>query len=55
MEQDKIYGIHCDVDNCVYNRSNCECVAGKIDVKCSCKDPSSCHETLCKTFQPRNQ
>ena len=32
MEHDKIYGIKCDVSNCVYNRDSKECVAGKIDV-----------------------
>ncbi|MFR5052039.1 MAG: hypothetical protein ACLTCP_12495 [Ruminococcus bicirculans (ex Wegman et al. 2014)] len=24
MEKDRIYGIHCNVDNCVYNSNNCE-------------------------------
>ncbi|MFT3952462.1 MAG: DUF1540 domain-containing protein [Oscillospiraceae bacterium] len=53
MDQDKIYGVSCDVSNCMYNRENSECVAGKIKVHCSCNDPDSCQETLCHTFKPR--
>ena len=45
MEKDRIYGIHCNVDNCVYNSNNCECTAGKINVGCTCTDPNCCDET----------
>ena len=50
MEKDRIYGIHCNVDKCVYNSNNCECTAGKINVGCTCTDPNCCDETECKTF-----
>lgn len=53
MEKDRIYGIHCNVDNCVYNSNNCECTAGKINVGCTCIDPNCCDETECKTFKAR--
>lgn len=53
MEKDKIYGINCDVSNCVYNRDSHECVAGSIDVCCTCKDPDCCDETQCKTFKAK--
>lgn len=55
MEQDKIYGVKCDISNCVYNRDSKECVAGKIDVcRCGCQDPNCSAQTECKTFKPRN-
>ena len=55
MEQDKIYGIKCDVANCVHNRNAKECVAGKIDVCCcGCATPNCAAQTECKTFKARN-
>ncbi len=54
MEKDRIYGIHCNVDNCVYNKNASECTAGKIDVSCTCSDPNCCDETECKTFKARS-
>ena len=53
MEKDKIYGINCDVSNCIHNRNSCECIAGKIDVCCTCSDPNCCDETVCKTFKAK--
>lgn len=49
--EERIYGINCDVSNCVYNRNSSECVAGKIDVCRCCSDPDCSDETSCKTFK----
>lgn len=54
MEKDRIYGINCDVCNCVYNKDSHECTAGKIDVCCTCSDPCCCDETVCKTFKAKD-
>lgn len=55
MENDKIYGIKCNVSSCVYNREDKECVAGKIDVaNCGCTSANCCAQTECKTFKPRS-
>ena len=51
--EEKIYGIHCDVSNCAYNRDSNECVAGKIDVCSSCNSPHCSDETACKTFKSK--
>ena len=52
MDKEKIYGIHCDVANCVHNQHGCECTAGRIQVCSTCTDPDCCDETICKTFKP---
>ena len=54
MEKERIYGIKCDVANCVYNRNACDCVAGTIDVVCTCAKPDCCNETACKTFKSKD-
>jgi len=46
----KIYGINCNVANCVHNRSGCECVADKIDINHQCSTPHASEETQCNTF-----
>lgn len=53
MEKDRIYGINCDVESCVYNKDCKECTAGKIDVCGTCNDPNCCDETVCKTFKAK--
>ncbi len=53
MQNDKIQGINCDVASCVYNRDNCECMAGKVDICCCCDKPDCCDETICRTFKPK--
>lgn len=54
MEKERIYGINCDVSNCVYNRNSSECVAGKIDVCRTCSNPGCSDETECKTFKAKS-
>jgi hypothetical protein len=54
MDKEKIQGINCDVSSCVYNRNSHECVAGRIDVCCTCSEPDCCDETQCKTFKARD-
>lgn len=51
--EEKIYGINCDVSNCVYNRNAKECVAGKINICRCCNTPDCCDETVCKTFKSK--
>lgn len=53
MDSKRIYGINCDVENCVYNKEGHECEAGKINVCCTCDNPCSCDSTVCKTFKAR--
>ena len=53
MEKDKINGINCDVESCVYNHNSCECTAGRIQVCSTCSEPDCCDETGCKTFKAR--
>ncbi len=52
--EERITGINCDVASCIYNRNSKECVAGKINVCCSCNDADCCDETCCKTFKARD-
>ena len=55
MEKERIYGIKCGVSSCEYNRDDCECVAGKIDVCCcGCQNPECSAQTECKTFKPKH-
>ena len=54
MEKDRIYGIHCNVDNCVYNSNNCECTAGKINVGCTCTDPAVTKQSARHSRQEAN-
>ena len=54
MKEDRIYGIKCGVSSCEYNKNDCECVAGKIDVCCcGCQDAECSAQTECKTFKPK--
>lgn len=53
MENERIYGIKCSVSNCVYNKNDCECMAGDIKIGRSCSDPCTCKDTECVTFKPR--
>ncbi len=42
-----ISGIHCDVENCVYNNGCSCCTADRIHVKNDSDDPE---RTCCETF-----
>ncbi|MBP1532550.1 MAG: DUF1540 domain-containing protein [Ruminococcus sp.] len=50
----KKHGIHCDVENCVYNHDAHECTANSIEVCATCDDPGCCDETICRTFEPKD-
>lgn len=54
MEKNRLYGITCDVESCVYNRDSSECTAEKINVCSTCSEPECCDETVCKTFKARD-
>ncbi len=55
MEKERINGIKCGVSSCEFNRNECECIAGKIDVCCcGCQSPECSAQTECKTFKPRH-
>lgn len=50
---DKIDGIKCDVQNCVYHKKDNSCEAGNIEVGPGYANSSE--ETICATFRPGEQ
>lgn len=54
MDSNKIYGIDCKVENCVYNKHGKECTAGNICVSSDCKCTENCDSTCCMTFKARS-
>ena len=46
----KLYGIHCDVTNCHYNKQKSCCAS---EIKVGPQYAASSSDTICATFKPR--
>ena len=50
-DMNKNTGVHCEVESCMYNTSDCGCNAATIDV--GPMDASCCKETCCGTYKQK--
>jgi len=47
--------ILCNVDTCKYNVDKKLCNLEKIEVKCDCKEPTCCSDTICASYEKNDK